>query len=171
MSNFKTSSPSRIIELYPHKPLQLPGKNDRRFQQERTHKHIKDPPTSSCGGNLHKASMMGFFEWMRGYHDDVAREFSISLTPLTRTNATTLVKDLLVEMNLEVISRITTLPLGLPWRKEDKGNITLVKKRFFWKERSQWRKKMGLEGRELHTLGMKCVTISSNIFHVEGDTV
>jgi len=31
---------------------------------------------------------MGFFERMRGYDDDVAREFSLSLIPLTRTNAT-----------------------------------------------------------------------------------
>jgi len=60
---------------------------------------------------------MGFFERMIGYDDDVAREFSLSLIPLTRTNANAVVKGLSIVITPEVISRITTLPLGLPWRK------------------------------------------------------
>jgi len=60
---------------------------------------------------------MGFFERMRGYDDEVARDFALSFIPLTRTHATTVVEGLSVEITLEVISRITTLPLGLPWRK------------------------------------------------------
>jgi len=74
---------------------------------------------------------MGFFERMRGYNDEVARDFSRSLIPLTRTHATAVVKGLLVEITPELIRRITTLPLGLPWRKEDKGNNTLAKKKLF----------------------------------------
>ena len=42
-----------------------------------------------------------------------------------------MVKGLSVEIIPEVINTITTLPLGLPWRKEDKGNNTFAKKRFF----------------------------------------
>lgn len=68
---------------------------------------------------------------MKGYDDDVAREFSLSLIPLTKTNTTTVVKGLSVALTLQVISKITTLPLGLAWRKEDKGNITLAKKSLF----------------------------------------
>jgi len=75
---------------------------------------------------------MGLFERMRGYYDDVAKEFFLSLIPLTRTNSTVVVKGLLVEITPEVISGNTTLFLGLPWRKEDKGNITLAKKSFFF---------------------------------------
>lgn len=74
---------------------------------------------------------MGFFEKMRGYNDEVARYFSLSLIPLTRTHATTVVKGLSVEITLEVIGRITTLFLGLTWRKGDKGNIQLENKKFF----------------------------------------
>lgn len=61
----------------------------------------------------------------------MAREFSLSLIPLPMTNATSVVKGLSVEITTKVISRITTLPLGLPWRKEDMGNNTLAKKNFF----------------------------------------
>lgn len=74
---------------------------------------------------------MGFLERMRGYDDEVARDFSLSLIPLTRTHAIIMVKGLLVEITPEVVSRITTLPLGLPWRKQDNGNNTLAKKKLF----------------------------------------
>jgi len=42
-----------------------------------------------------------------------------------------MVKGLSIAITPKVISRITTLPLGLPWRKDDKGNNTLAKKNFF----------------------------------------
>jgi len=55
----------------------------------------------------------------------------MSLIPLTRANATTVVKSLSVAITAMSISKITTLPLGLEWRKEDKTNNTLAKKGFF----------------------------------------
>lgn len=88
---------------------------------------------------------MGFFERMRRYDDEVAKDFALSLIPLTRMHVTTMVKGLSVEITPKVISIITTLPLGLSWRKEDKGNNTLLKKKFFLEGRSQWKTKMGLE--------------------------
>lgn len=87
---------------------------------------------------------MGFFERMRGYDDDVAIEFSLSLIPLTRTNATTVVKCLSVLITSEFISRITTLPLGLPWRKEGNGNNTLAKKIFFLEGEKPMEEKNGV---------------------------
>ena len=60
---------------------------------------------------------MGFFERIRGYDDDVAREFSLSLIPLTRTIFILVVKGLSIEITPEVIRKISTLPLGSPWRK------------------------------------------------------
>jgi len=60
---------------------------------------------------------MGFFERMRDYDDDVAREFALSLIPLTTTKDTTMVKGLSIVITHEVIRRIIALPLGLPWRK------------------------------------------------------
>lgn len=60
---------------------------------------------------------MGLFERMRGHNDDVASEFSLSLICITRTNATIVVKGLSVVITPKVIRIITTLPLGLQWRK------------------------------------------------------
>ena len=114
---------------------------------------------------------MGFFERMRGYDDEVAKYFVLSLITLTRTHATTVDKGLSVEITLEVISKITTLPLGLSWRKEYKGNNILAKKKFFVEGEEEMEDKMGSEEEAFHTLGMKLATISLNIYHVKGDTV
>lgn len=67
---------------------------------------------------------------MRGYDDDVAKESALSLMPITRCSTTAIVKCLSEAKTPEVISRITTLLVGLQWRKEDKANITLEKKSF-----------------------------------------
>ena len=72
-----------------------------------------------------------FFKLLRGYDDDIAREFSMSLTPHPRINATSMVRVLLITITPEINSKITTLPLGLQWRKEDKASNTLSKKKFF----------------------------------------
>lgn len=74
---------------------------------------------------------MGYIEKLRGYDDEVAKDFSLSLIPLTRTHAIVVVRGIDIELTLELISIITTLPLGVPWRKEDKGNSQTVKKKFF----------------------------------------
>jgi len=74
---------------------------------------------------------MGFFEKLRGYDDEVARDFSLSLIPLIRLHATIVVRCLSIELTPELISRVTTLPLGVPWRKEDKGDSQVAKKKFF----------------------------------------
>ena len=42
-----------------------------------------------------------------------------SLIPLARASATAVVRSLSVTITPESISRITTLPQGLQWRKED----------------------------------------------------
>jgi len=41
------------------------------------------------------------------------------------------VRCLFIELTPKLISKITTLPLGVPWRKEDKGDIQTAKKKFF----------------------------------------
>jgi len=74
---------------------------------------------------------MGYYEKLRRYDDEVARDFSVSLIPLTRTHAIIVVRGLSIELTHEIIRRITTPPLGVPWRKEDKGNSQIVKKKFF----------------------------------------
>jgi len=73
---------------------------------------------------------MGLFELMRGYDDDVAREFAMSLIPLSRASATVVVMGLSVTITPESICRITTHPVGLQWRKEEKTNNNLAKNGF-----------------------------------------
>lgn len=74
---------------------------------------------------------MGFFEEMRGYDDEVDIDFSLSLIPLTGTHVIVVVKGLYVELTPEVIGRITIIPFRFPWRKEDKRNIKIAKKKLF----------------------------------------
>jgi len=78
-----------------------------------------------------RPNWMGFFVKLRGYDDEVAKDFSLSLIPLTRNHATVVVRDLSIELTTELISRTTTFPLGVPWRKEDKRNSQTAKKKFF----------------------------------------
>ena len=92
---------------------------------------------------------MGFFEKMRGYDDEVVRYFVLSLIPLTKTHATTMVKGILEEITLEVIGRINTLPLGIPWRKEDKGNNQLARKKFFLEGEEEMEDKNGVKRESL----------------------
>jgi len=74
---------------------------------------------------------MGFFEKLSRYDDEVAKGFSLSLIPLTRTHAIVVVRGCSIDLTPEIITRITTLPLGVPYRKEDKGNSQTAKNKFF----------------------------------------
>ncbi len=68
---------------------------------------------------LRRHHWLVLFKLLRGYEDDVAREFAMSLMHQTRVSSTSMVKGLLVTITPERTSRITTLPLGLQWRKEE----------------------------------------------------
>ena len=86
---------------------------------------------------------------MMGYDDEVTKDFSLSLIPLTRTHATVVVKGLSVEITPKIISKITTLPLGLPWRKEDKGNNKLAKNKFVLEGEEAMEEKNGVRRESL----------------------
>ena len=60
---------------------------------------------------------MAFFKKIRGYDDEVTQEFSLSLTTLTRIHATIVIRGLTIDLTPEFINIVTTLPLGIPWRK------------------------------------------------------
>jgi len=57
---------------------------------------------------------MGFFKKLRGYDDEVARDFSLSLIQLIKVHANVVVRCLSIEITLELISKVTILPLGIP---------------------------------------------------------
>ena len=65
---------------------------------------------------------MEFFKKLRGYDDEVDQYFSLSLIPLTKFHAHVMVRGLSIELTPELISRVTTLSLGVRWRKKDKGD-------------------------------------------------
>jgi len=63
---------------------------------------------------------MNFFEKFRGFDDEISHEFSLSPVLHTRTHAIVTIRSLSIEITPEFISRVTTLPLGLPWSKDEK---------------------------------------------------
>jgi len=65
------------------------------------------------------------------------------------------VKSLSVAIAHESIRRITTLPLGLQWRKEEKTNNTLTKKIFFLEREEPIENKNGVIRERIHILGMR----------------
>lgn len=61
-----------------------------------------------------RANWMPFFEKFWGFDEEVAQEFSLSLKPHSKAHATVIFRCLTVEITPEFISRVTSLPLGLP---------------------------------------------------------
>lgn len=74
---------------------------------------------------------MGFFELLKGYDDDLTHEFSMELHSQGEENATTIVRGLSISLSLKTISRVSTLPLRIRWRKKDKVVSVIARKNFF----------------------------------------
>ena len=55
----------------------------------------------------------------------------MSLRPQSNTHATVSFRGLTLELTPELISRVTGLPLGLPWSKEERSLGQATKKTFF----------------------------------------
>ena len=58
----------------------------------------------------------------------------MSLRPLSKTHAIVSFRGLTLELTLELINRVTGLPLGLPWSKEERSLGQVAKKTFFLPE-------------------------------------
>lgn len=78
-----------------------------------------------------RANWMTFFEKFRGFDEEIAQEFSLSLVPHSRTHAIVTFRGLSMEITPEFISMVTTLPLRFPWRKYEKPIGQAGKKNFF----------------------------------------
>lgn len=84
---------------------------------------------------LRRHQWLGFFESLKGYDDDHAHEFSMALHSQAEDSATTVVRGLAISLSPKTISRVTTLPLGIRWSKEDKAvSITTREKIVILKE-------------------------------------
>ena len=78
-----------------------------------------------------RANWISFFDRIQGYDEEVTEEILMSLRPHLKTHATISFKGLTLELTPNLISRITSFPLGLPWRKEEKSLGQVSKKTFF----------------------------------------
>ena len=74
---------------------------------------------------------MPFCDKLQGYDDEVAEEFLQALKPKSQTLATVSFRGLSLQLTPEHISRITELPMGLPWDKEERKQSQQAKKEFF----------------------------------------
>ena len=100
---------------------------------------MRKDPTNSTRLHAHpqvveiftRANWMNFFEKFRGFDDEIVHEFALSLVPHTRTHATVTIRGLSIEITPELFSRVTTLPLGLPWSKDEKPIGQTAKKKLF----------------------------------------
>jgi len=59
------------------------------------------------------------------------------------------VRGLSIELTPKLISRVTILPVGVPWRKEDKGDRQVAKRKFFLEGEEPTEEKNGLKRESL----------------------
>lgn len=92
---------------------------------------------------------MGFFEKLKGYDDEVTHEFSMALHSWGEDNATTIIMGLVIHFNIYLMSRVTTIPLGVRWGKEDRTLNIVAKKIFFLHEEEPVEDKNGVRRENL----------------------
>ena len=78
-----------------------------------------------------QAQWMPFCEKLQGYDEDVAEEFLRGLKPKSDVLATVKFRGLSLKVTPTSISRITELPMGLPWNKDERKQNQQAKKEFF----------------------------------------
>lgn len=100
---------------------------------------MRKEPTNSTRLHSHpqvvdiftRENSMNFFDKFQGFDEETSQEFALSLVPHTRTHATVTVRGLSMDTTHEFISRVTTLPLGLSWSKDEKPIGQAAKKNPF----------------------------------------
>ena len=63
---------------------------------------------------------MSFCDKLQGYDDEVAEESLRALKPKSKTLATVNFRGLSLRLTPQFISRVTELPMGVPWDKEER---------------------------------------------------
>ena len=81
-----------------------------------------------------QANWISFFDKIQGHDEEITEEFLMSLRPQSKTHATVSFRGLTLELTPELISQVTGLPLGFPWRKEERSLGQVAKKTFFLPE-------------------------------------
>ena len=78
-----------------------------------------------------RANWMIFCDKIQGHDDEIIEEFLRSLKPKLKTLATVNFRGLTLKLTPQLISRVTDLPLGIPWDKEERKLGQKAKKEFF----------------------------------------
>jgi len=73
----------------------------------------------------------------------------MALNSQTRDSATTMVRGLSITINLELISKVENLPLGVQCIKEDKSSSVIAKKSFFTSDEKWIEDKNGVKRESL----------------------
>jgi len=100
---------------------------------------------------------ISFFDKIQGYDEEITKEFLMSLRPHSKTHATFSCRGLTLELTSKLISRISGLPLGLPWRKEERSLGQIGKRTFYLPEEHPVEEKTGLEEPDCLLSGVKLV--------------
>lgn len=89
------------------------------------------------------------FEIVKGYDYDLAFEFSMDMNSQTKDRGITFVGGLAISLNPEIIIRVTTLPLGIKWSREDKATSVASKNNLFTSNENHIKDKDGVRRESL----------------------
>ena len=78
-----------------------------------------------------RAQWLSFCDKLQGYDDEVAEEFLRALKPKPKTLVVVNFRGLNLRLTPQFISRVTDLPMGVPWDKEERKLGQKAKKEFF----------------------------------------
>lgn len=73
----------------------------------------------------------------------------MALNPQGEDSATSVVRGLAISLNVELIRKVTTLPLGIRWSKENKAMSVTSRKNFFIQREKHVEDKNGVRGESL----------------------
>lgn len=100
---------------------------------------------------------MIFCDRIQGHHDEVTKELLMSLQPKSKALATENFKGFTLKLTPQYISRVTNLPLGIPWSKEERVLGQKAKKEFFLLEEQFSKDKNGVYRASLDPFGKRSV--------------
>ena len=122
-----------------------------------------------------RANWMTFCDKIQSHDDEVTEEFLMSLQPKSNTLATVNFRGLTLNLTPQLISRVTDLPLWIPWSKEERELGQKSKKEFFLPEEQFSEDKNGIWRASLHSFWsevslqiMKYITCEGRFSNVYG---
>jgi len=122
-----------------------------------------------------RAHWMTFCDKIQGHDDEITEEFLRSLKPKSKTLATINFRGLTLRLTPQLISRVTDLPMGVPWDKEERKLGQKAKKEFFFPEEQfsednngVWRTRLQLFWSEVSLQIMKYITCEGRFSIVYG---